>query len=129
MLICDLSYPHLHIKLWITRFIHIFIHFSTNLKLFKKRFKITKREKKKGSAVMNRNELQKNWTSVKEKIRDEYGITDVSYNTWIKDLTFQSVSGDQITIAIPSDNAMMLSYLNNRYKDRKSTRLNTSHEH
>ncbi|MBQ9612683.1 MAG: chromosomal replication initiator protein DnaA [Lachnospiraceae bacterium] len=66
---------------------------------------------------MNRNELQKNWTSVKEKMRDEYGITDVSYDTWIKDLTLQSISGNQITIAIPSDNPMMLSYLNNRYKD------------
>lgn len=64
---------------------------------------------------MNENELRKDWTNIKEKIRDEYQITGVSYNTWIKNLELASIMDNIITINLRSDNPLMITYLNSRY--------------
>ena len=66
---------------------------------------------------MDTNALFTNWTKIKEMIRDEYGIGPVSYETWIKNLELQKIEGDVITISIPSENAMMLSYINTKYRE------------
>ena len=66
---------------------------------------------------MNDSDLKRSWEQVKEKIRDEYGITGVSYNTWIKDLQLGTITEDTITICIPSENTLMLSYINSKYRE------------
>lgn len=66
---------------------------------------------------MDINKLQKNWTSIKETIRDSYQISEVSYNTWIKDLQLDSCDQNVLSIRIPSDNLLMLSYYEKKYKE------------
>lgn len=66
---------------------------------------------------MDINKLQKNWTSIKETIRDSYQISEVSYNTWIKDLQLDSCDQNVLSIRIPSDNPLMLSYYEKKYKE------------
>lgn len=66
---------------------------------------------------MNVDELRQNWTQIKEQIRDQYGITDVSYDTWIKNLEFGEMRDHVITIIIPSENELMYSYINGKYKE------------
>lgn len=66
---------------------------------------------------MDINKLQKNWTSIKETIRDSYQISEVSYNTWIKDLQLDSCDQNVLSIRISSDNPLMLSYYEKKYKE------------
>lgn len=55
-------------------------------------------------------ELKLGWNEIKENIRDIYRISDVSYNTWIRDLELGSLDQDVLSVCIPSDNPLMLSY-------------------
>lgn len=66
---------------------------------------------------MNLDELRRKWNDIKEGIREIYRISDVSYNTWIKDLEIGSVENDVLTICIPSDNPLMLSYYDKKYRE------------
>lgn len=66
---------------------------------------------------MNFEQLQNNWDDIRENIRDLYQISDVSYNTWIRDLRLRSLSGNTISVCIPSDNPLMLSYYEKKYRE------------
>ena len=66
---------------------------------------------------MNFEQLQNNWDDIRENIRDLYQISDVSYNTWIRDLRLHSLSGNTISVCIPSDNPLMLSYYEKKYRE------------
>ena len=60
--------------------------------------------------------IKENWDLIKETIRKEYDLSDISYNTWIKPLAFHSEKDDIITIIIPSDQAHALKYISSKYK-------------
>ncbi len=60
-------------------------------------------------------ELKLGWNEIKENIRDIYRISDVSYNTWIRDLELGSLDQDVLSVCIPSDNPLMLSYYEKKY--------------
>ncbi|MBQ7942621.1 MAG: chromosomal replication initiator protein DnaA [Lachnospiraceae bacterium] len=62
------------------------------------------------------NEIRENWDEIKEIVRREYDLTDVSYNTWIKPLKFFTVENDIVTILIPSEQSHALNYISNKYK-------------
>lgn len=64
----------------------------------------------------NKNYLKENWNSIKETLRNEYDLSDISYNTWVKPLSFNNLKDDVITIMIPSDQAHALKYISNKYK-------------
>ncbi len=64
---------------------------------------------------MNIDELKLGWNEIKENIRDIYRISDVSYNTWIRDLELGSLNDDVLSVCIPSDNPLMLSYYEKKY--------------
>ncbi len=64
---------------------------------------------------MNIDELKLEWNEIKENIRDIYRISDVSYNTWIRDLELGSLNDDVLSVCIPSDNPLMLSYYEKKY--------------
>lgn len=66
---------------------------------------------------MNVNELQENWDKIKEDIRDQYGITPVSFHTWIQNLEFGGMKDNVITILVPSENELMSSYINAKYRE------------
>lgn len=61
--------------------------------------------------------IKDNWDQIKEKIADEYGLSDVSYSTWIEPLKIGPVTEDSVTILIPSDQSHALNYISSKYKD------------
>ena len=60
--------------------------------------------------------IKDNWDLIKETLREEYELTDISYNTWVKPLNFHSEKDDIVTIMIPSDQAHALKYISSKYK-------------
>ncbi len=62
------------------------------------------------------NFIKENWNLIKETLRTEYDLSDISYNTWVKPLNFHSVKDDVVTIVIPSDQAHALKYISSKYK-------------
>ena len=60
--------------------------------------------------------IKENWDLIKETLRTEYDLSDISYNTWVKPLNFHSVKDDIVIIMIPSDQAHALKYISSKYK-------------
>ena len=60
--------------------------------------------------------MKERWDEIKESIRKEYDLSDISFNTWIAPLKIYSVENDTITIMIPSDQGHALTYISNKYK-------------
>ena len=42
--------------------------------------------------------IRKNWGTIKESIRREYNLTDISYVTWVEPLAFYTVENDVVSI-------------------------------
>ena len=61
--------------------------------------------------------IKKKWDEIKETIRKEYELTDVSYDTWIKPLRFYDVQENVVIIMIPSDQSHALNYISSKYKN------------
>lgn len=61
-------------------------------------------------------QINDKWDVIKDTVRTEYGLSDISYNTWIKKLELFSVDNEMITILIPSDQSHALKYINDKYK-------------
>lgn len=61
--------------------------------------------------------IKEKWNEIKETIRKEYEMTDVSYDTWVKPLSFYNVKDDVVMIMIPSDQAHALNYISSKYKN------------
>lgn len=60
--------------------------------------------------------IKEKWDLIKETLRTEYDLSDISYNTWVKPLSYHSVKDDVVTIMIPSDQAHALKYISSKYK-------------
>lgn len=60
--------------------------------------------------------LEENWELIKENVRNEYDISDISFNTWIKPLKFHDFKDDTVYIMIPADQAQAFNYISNKYK-------------
>ena len=60
--------------------------------------------------------IEKNWDVIKETLRKEYDLSDISYSTWIAPLNFYKVEDDVVTILIPSNQSHALNYISNKYK-------------
>ena len=61
--------------------------------------------------------IKEKWNDIKETIRKEYELTDVSYDTWVKPLQFYDVKEDSVIIMIPSDQAHAINYISSKYKN------------
>ena len=44
--------------------------------------------------------IKENWTTVKEAVRREYSLSDISYHTWVEPLEFHNVVNDVVSIII-----------------------------
>ena len=61
--------------------------------------------------------IRENWTVIKETIKEEYNITDISYKTWLEPLEFYNVTDDVVNIIIPADQGHhALTYISSKYK-------------
>ena len=60
--------------------------------------------------------IRDKWDLIKETLREEYELSDISYNTWIVPLDFYQVKNNIVTIMIPSDQAHALNYITSKYK-------------
>lgn len=60
--------------------------------------------------------IKDKWDLIKETLREEYELTDISYNTWIVPLNFYQVKDNVVMIIIPSDQAHALNYISSKYK-------------
>ena len=60
--------------------------------------------------------IKENWDLIKQTLRKEYELSDISYTTWIEPLTFHQVKDNVVTIMIPSDQAHALNYISSKYK-------------
>ena len=60
--------------------------------------------------------IKNKWDLIKETLREEYELTDISYNTLIVPLNFYQVKDNVVMIIIPSDQAHALNYISSKYK-------------
>lgn len=60
--------------------------------------------------------IKENWNLIKETLRHEYELSDISYTTWIAPLDFYQVKDNVVTIMIPSDQSHALSYISSKYR-------------
>lgn len=60
-------------------------------------------------------DISEKWDLIKETVRKEYELTDVSFNTWIKPLKFHDVEDNNVIIIIPSEKSQYISYINMKY--------------
>ena len=60
--------------------------------------------------------INEKWDLIKNTIRREYNLSDISYNTWIKPLELFDYNDDLITILIPLDHSHALNYITTKYK-------------
>ena len=44
--------------------------------------------------------IKENWKTIKEAVRREYSLSDISYHTWVEPLEFHNVVNDVVSIAI-----------------------------
>ncbi len=60
-------------------------------------------------------DIKGSWTAIKEKIKREYELTDISYKTWVEPLAFLNVVNDVVHIVIPADQSSVFDYISSRY--------------
>ena len=60
--------------------------------------------------------IKEKWDTIKDTVRREYNLSDISYNTWVEPLEIYNVKNDVVNIIIPSDQAHALNYISNKYK-------------
>lgn len=73
--------------------------------------------------------IEENWELIKQTIKKEYDLSNISYNTWIAKLSFHSSENDVVTIVIPSEQSHALSYINNKYKSYFQVTISEMMEH
>ena len=66
---------------------------------------------------MNNEIIMQSWQNIKEHIRDNYGLSNISYKTWIEDLEIASIKDHLVIIKIPSENNFKLTYISKNYSD------------
>lgn len=59
--------------------------------------------------------IRENWNLIKENIRKEYELSNISYSTWIEPLSLYKVDGDNVSIIIPTEKAHAINYISNKY--------------
>ena len=60
--------------------------------------------------------IRENWTTIKETLRREYALSDISYHTWVEPLEYHNMTDGTVNIVIPSDQAHALNYISSKYK-------------
>lgn len=75
------------------------------------------------------NVIKEKWELIKDTLRREYDLSDISYNTWVSPLKLHNIENDVVTILIPSDQAHALNYISNKYKSYFQVTITEMFEH
>lgn len=59
--------------------------------------------------------VKKNWNLIKETIRKEYELSNISFSTWVEPLKLYKVQDDNVLIIIPAEKAHAINYISNKY--------------
>ena len=59
--------------------------------------------------------IKENWEEIKEEIRNDLDMTKISFDTWVKPLSFHSFENGTATILIPFDDNNALNYIEKKY--------------
>ena len=62
------------------------------------------------------NEIKNRWDEIKEIIRHDYELTNISYDTWVKPLKFYEAENNTVTILVPQEQAHLIKYIQKQYK-------------
>lgn len=73
--------------------------------------------------------VKENWTIIKETIRREYKLSDISYHTWVEPLEVHNIVNDVVNIIIPANQSHMLNYISNKYKSFFQVTITEMFEH
>ena len=73
--------------------------------------------------------IKENWDLIKETLRKEYELSDISYSTWIIPLTFHQVKDNVVIIVIPSDQAHALNYISSKYRSYFQVTISEMFDH
>jgi len=65
---------------------------------------------------INMDNIKEKWADIKEIVRREYSLSDISYHTWVEPLEFYNIENDVVNIIIPSDQAHALNYISTKYR-------------
>ena len=60
--------------------------------------------------------IKQSWELIKETLKKEYSLSEISYSTWVAPLQCYDVKDDVVIILIPSDQAHALNYISTKYK-------------
>ena len=60
--------------------------------------------------------IKQSWELIKETLKKEYSLSEISYSTWVAPLQCYEVKDDVVVILIPSDQAHALNYISTKYK-------------
>lgn len=60
--------------------------------------------------------IKENWDLIKQTLRKEYELSDISFSTWIEPLNFYEVRDNVVIILIPFDQAHALNYISSKYR-------------
>ena len=73
--------------------------------------------------------MRESWNDIKETVRREYNLSDISYHTWIESLKFHDVTNDVVNILIPSDQASALDYISKKFTNFFKVTITEMFEH
>lgn len=73
--------------------------------------------------------IEENWELIKQTIKKEYDLSNISYNTWISKLVYYSCENDMVRIIVPAEQAHALSYISNKYKSYFQVTISEMMEH
>ena len=59
--------------------------------------------------------IKEKWEDIKELVRKEYNLSDISFHTWIEPLKYHNMVNGTVNIIIPSDHAHALNYITSKY--------------
>ena len=61
-------------------------------------------------------EIKNRWDEIKEIIRNDYELTNISYDTWIAPLKFYKAENNIVTILVPQEQKHLIKYIQKQFK-------------
>ena len=74
-------------------------------------------------------DIKNKWETIKQTVRKEYEISEISYKTWVDPLKFYKTENNTVIILIPSDQSHALNYISNKFKSYFQVTITEMMEH